>query len=288
VNLVNGPTDFDGVLVDKQGRIRASWSSFAFEAGREVQQTNRGIPADVLMEMLPLVQQGLPLHSLEAEFTPVSLANARKLGLSETWIKRMETHDPERRQVLSVVRLVAATPAEQLLRNGDLLLAIDGVTASRFREVERAAQKPQVKVTVWRDEREVTVDLDTVALGGRDLDRIVVWGGAVLQKPHRSMAAQRGIDPTGVFVAFFAYGSPATRYQLWAGRRIVEADGQPTPDLDAFIKAVGGREDRASVRLKTITWNDAVEVITLKLDKRYWPAYELRKTERGWRRTPLE
>jgi S1-C subfamily serine protease len=288
INLVNGPNEFDGVLVDKQGRVLASWSSFAFESGREVQQTNRGIPADVLIEMLKQVQQALPVYSLEAEFIPVSLAKARELGLSREWIKRMEEHSPERRQVLSISRLVGGSPAQKALRTGDVVLAIDGVTANRFREVERATQKSRIKVTLWREGREMTLDIDTVALDGNDLDRVVIWGGAVLQKPHRALAAQRGIPRDGVFVAYFAYGSPATRYQLWAGRRIVEVDGQPTPDLDAFIKSVAGREDRASVRLKTVTWNEAVEVITLKLDKRYWPSSELRRTPEGWRRRALE
>ena len=107
------------------------------------------------------------------------------------------------------------------------------------------------------------------------------WAGATLQAPHRAMSAQRGIAPTGVYVAYFGYGSPATRYGLYPGRRIVEVDGVPTPDLDAFLKVVLGRPDRSSVRLKTITWNNAPEVITLKLDKHYWPAYELR-ARRGW------
>jgi S1-C subfamily serine protease len=288
INLINGPTDFDGVLVDKQGRVLSTWSSFAFESGREMQQTNRGIPADVLIEMLSRVQQKLPVYSLEAEFAPLSLAKAREMGLSQEWITRMEIHAPERRQVLMVARLVGGSSAQTLMRSGDLLLSVDGVTVNRFRDVERATQMSRVKVTLWREGHELALEVNTAVLDGRDLDRIVMWGGAVLQKPHRAMAAQRGIPRDGVFVAYFAYGSPATRYQLWAGRRIVEVDGQPTPDLDAFIKAVAGRDDRASVRLKTVTWNEAVEVITLKLDKRYWPAYDLRRTDTGWRRTALD
>ena len=36
------------------------------------------------------------------------------------------------------------------------------------------------------------------------------------------MSVQRGVVPQGVYVAFFNYGSPATRYRLNPGRRIVE------------------------------------------------------------------
>jgi pro-apoptotic serine protease NMA111 len=131
--------------------------------------------------------------------------------------------------------------------------------------------------------------LATVPLNGRDIDRVLIWAGATLQAPHRAIAAQRGIVPEGVFVAFFYYGSPATHYGLYAGRRITEVDGQPIPDLDAFIKAVRGKPDRSSLRLKTISWNGQVDVITLKLDNHYWPAYELdRQSDGSWTRTPID
>jgi S1-C subfamily serine protease len=145
-----------------------------------------------------------------------------------------------------------------------------------------------VSVTLLRDGREQVVDVGTVVLDGQDIDRLLLWAGAVLHSPHRAMSAQRGIPPEGVFVAYFSYGSPATRYRLFAGRRIVEVDGRPTPDLDAFIAAVRGRADRSAVRLKTITWNGTTEVITLKLDLHYWPTDELRLTPDGWKRTPVE
>ncbi len=288
IQLVNGPGDYDGVLTNRQGEVIATWASFAYEAGREIAQENRGIPAELILEMLPLVRGEKTLHSLEAELLPVPLAGARKLGLPDRWIHTLEQHSPDRRQVLSVSRLVGGSPASKLLRSGDLILDIDGTVVNRFREVERAVQKPQVRITVLRDGTEQVIEVPTVALGGRDLDRIVVWAGAVLQEPHRALSAQRGITPDGVFVGYFSYGSPATRYQLWAGRRIVEVDGQPTPDLDHFLKAVAGRPDRSSIRLRTMAWNGSVDVITLKLDKRYWPTYELKRSAAGWTRTMLD
>ena len=289
VQLVNPPADFDGVLSDKAGNVLGTWSSFAYENGRELAQENRGVPIDLAADMLDRVRTGRALHSLEAELNPLPLANAREIGLSEGWTQRLAQHTPTRRQVLSVVRLVGGSPAARLLQQGDLLLAIDGQVVTRFREVERAAaDKELVHVTVWRGQGEQTLEVPTAELPGSDLERVVEWAGATLQAPHRSMSAQRSIPPRGVYVAYFAYGSPATRYGLFPGRRIIEVDGAPTPDLDTFLRAVTGRPDRSSVRLKTITWNNAPEVITLKLDKHYWPAYELTHSPNGWVRAELE
>ena len=252
-------------------------------------QGEGGIPADLVTEMINAVADGKQLYSFEAEFDVESLASARKLGLPDEWVRRFENHNQQRRQVLSVDRLVAGSPAATLLEAGDLLLAIDGNVVNRFREVERAVQKPNVAVTVWRDGAEKTLQMRTSALNGRDIDRVVIWAGATLQAPHRAMAAQRGITSNGVFVSFFFYGSPATHYGLYAGRRITEVDGQVTADLDAFIKVVRGKPDRASLRLTTVSWNGQTDVITLKLDKHYWPAYELdRQSDGSWKRTALD
>ncbi len=287
-SLVNAPTDFDGVIVGSDGRVRAMWSSFATESGRDVVQINRGLPIEIVTEAVDALRAGRPLYSLEAEFEAVPVSVARKLGLTDEWVRRIEAHDGPHRQVLSVARVVAGSPAAESLQEGDLLLAIDGKVVNRFREVERAMRAEAVDATILRDGREETLRIATARLGGHDIDRLLLWAGAVLHAPHRAMAAQRGIPPEGVFVAYFAYGSPATRYELFAGRRIVEVDGRATPDLDAFIATVRGRADRSSVRLKTITWNGSVDVITLELDEHYWPAYELVRGPAGWQRRPID
>jgi S1-C subfamily serine protease len=288
-DLLNPPTDFDGVLVDRDGKVQALWSSFAVETGRGASQANRGVAIDLVQEMLGHVRAGTPLHTLDVEFNPLPLTEARRQGLPDAWAARLTERNPERRQVLTIGRITGGAASGRVLRQGDLLLAVEGQTVTAFRDVERAVgDRTEVDVTVWRGRQEQTLRVATVALTGSDIDRIILWAGAVLHAPHRAMSVQRGVLPEGVYVAFFNYGSPATRYGLNPGRRIVEVDGQPTPDLDAFLKVVARRPDRSSLRLRTVSWNNVPEVITLKLDQQYWPTAEIVRTPDGWSRRNLD
>ncbi len=287
ISLVNGPGDFDGVIVDRRGHVNATWSSFAASAGGESTQFNRGIQSELVQDFVRTVQDGRPFYSLEAEFVYAPLFAARNIGLDEEWLERLEENDPVRRRALSITRLVAGSEAAERLQNGDIVLAVDGEVVTSFRALETAVQKPEVTVTVWRDDKALDISLSTAALDGRGINHAVSWGGALLHNPHRPMAAQRGIDPYGVYVAFFSYGSPATRYGLWAGRRVVQIDETPIPNLEAFVEAVSSKEDQESVRITTVSWNGAVDVITLKLDNQYWPAYEIRRTDDGWMRSSI-
>jgi pro-apoptotic serine protease NMA111 len=264
----------DGVIVDRKGEVLGMWSSFAYESGREMQQLSRGIAIELVADMIDRLRQSKPLHSLDVELATMPLATASRLGLPAGWLQRLETASPTERHALTIARLVGGSDASRRLRQGDLLLAIDGKVMTRFRDVERAAADLKtVQVTVWRGDAERTLEVRTTELNGIDLDRIVMWAGATLQAPHRAMLAQRGMPAEGVYVGYFAYGSPATRHGLFPGRRIVE---------------VAGKQDREAVRLRTIAWNNAPEVITLKLDQRYFPTYELRRGASGWERIELD
>jgi S1-C subfamily serine protease len=287
VNLVNGPMDFDGALVDDEGRVVGMWASFAYQTGRDLTQVNMGIQADVMVDMIDNLRSGELLRSIEVEWQLMPLATARKLDLPDAWVRRYEAHNPDRREVLAVASTVAGSPAESFFRTGDILLAVDGNVVNTFREIEGASQKPMVEVNVLRNGVELTAIVETVALDGLGIDRVVSWAGALLQAPHRELAAQRGIAAEGVYVSFFNFGSPASRSGLFAGRRIVAVEGQATPDLDAFVSVVATLGESEAVRLNTMTWNDVPEVITMRLDSRYWPSYELRREGYDWQRYPV-
>jgi S1-C subfamily serine protease len=287
VTLVNGPSDFDGTLVDLQGRVLGMWASFAYQSGRDLTQVNLGIPADVVIDMVDKLRVNEPLRSIEVEWAQMPLATARKVNLSDDWIQRYEAHNPAKREVLTVATTVADSPAAGFFRSGDILLGIDGQLVNTFREAERASQRPTVEVTVSRDGREVTGRVATVVLDGLGIERVISWAGALLQAPHRELAVQRGVGSGGVYVSFFNFGSPASRYGLFAGRRIVAVDGEPTPDLDAFVRVAARLGDKESVRLNTMSFNDVPEVITMKLDPQYWPSYELVRDGYEWHRQAL-
>ncbi|HVA54238.1 MAG TPA: trypsin-like peptidase domain-containing protein [Gammaproteobacteria bacterium] len=288
LSLVNPPANITGVLTDRDGLVTALWASFAYEEGGHTRELQRGIPAQVLQDMLSTVESDghKPLRTLDVELYPIPLAQARKLGLPADWAKRLETAEPQRRQVLAVWRLTAGTPAANLLQTGDLLLTVEGKPAIGYREVTAASQRSQVTLTLLRNGHIMTVTAPTVTLNGEGTQRILMWAGALLQKPQHS-AAQSDVPTAGLLVDYYNFGSPASRYGLTPGQTILAMDGRSTPDMDSFIAAVKDKHDGDTVRLSVRTRDGMRQIITLKLDLRYWPTYEVVHTQQGWQRKVL-
>ncbi|MGA0703946.1 MAG: trypsin-like peptidase domain-containing protein [Steroidobacteraceae bacterium] len=284
LRLVNGPTDFDGVLADASGAVQAIWATFAYQDGRRTAQVGQGIAVEDVRSLIEAYDRDGIVQSLEVEWQPVSLAAARRMGLDDAWTRRISEHSPTRRSLLMAERVVAGSPAVGVVEPGDLLLAIDGRVVNTFREAEAATVAGLRQLLVWRAGAEVTLSVEPVGWSGSDLDRVLVWSGATLHDPHRAMSAQRGIEASGVFVAYFMFGSPASRFRLLAGRRITEVDGRPVTDLDDFMAEVADRPDGSSLRLKLVDWNGTPELITLTLDEHHWPAYLLERGTDGWAR----
>ncbi len=287
VLLEDTPATVGGVIADKKGRVHALWASFSAGSGIPPQSYFAGIDAERIEEIIAPLREGRRVNwrSLGVELRPLTLADARSRGLSEPAARKLERHRRGTRRALSISRVTIGMPSADILQVGDLILAVNDQTVTAFDEVERAAQALSVRVTLLRDGNELTRDIPTAVLDGKGTDRTLFWAGAVLQAPHLAIAEQGGADPSGVYVAWFWFGSPANRYGLAATRRIVAVDNQPIADLDEFIAAVWGRPDRSSVRLQTVSLDGQIDVITLKLDLQFWPTTELKRNGEGWERS---
>jgi S1-C subfamily serine protease len=287
LSLVNAPGNVTGVLLDKAGRVTTLWVSFVYDDANRTQEVQRGIPVDVVQDTVRIARSRAGLRTLDVELYTTRLSQARKLGLSDSWAQKLGAAAPERREVLVVSRLTAGTPAEKLLQNGDLLLAIDGKPVASFRQVEQASQKPELNLTVLRNGAVQDIKVATVSLPSDGTERLLMWAGAILQRPHHAAAAERAIPDEGLLVGSYNYGSPASRYGLATGWRIIGVNGVPTPDMDSFIQAVQGLKDRDNVRLAVKNWDGTGQVITLKMDQRYWAPYEVVRSGDDWVRKPL-
>ncbi|XP_023761570.1 protease Do-like 7 isoform X1 [Lactuca sativa] len=315
-------SSFSGVLTDEEGRVKAIWGSFSTQVctnhrsknkkkrkikygvnSSEDHQFVRGIPIHSITQVLDKIISGakakgpsllingvtrpMPLvRILEVELYPTLLSKARSFGLNNNWIQALAKKDPVRRQVLRVKGCLAGSKAENLLEQGDMVLAINKKPVTCFQDVEDACHvldlsdnmEEKLELTIFRQGCEVEVVVGTDIRDGNGTKRVINWCGCFVQEPHPAVRAL-GFLPEeghGVYVTRWSHGSPVHRYGLYALQWIVEVNGKPTPDLDAFVDVTKEIEDGEFVRVRTIHLNGKPRVLTLKQDLHYWPTWELR------------
>ncbi|KAL1553278.1 Protease Do-like 7 [Salvia divinorum] len=311
---------FSGVLTDDLGRVQAIWGSFSTQlkyscSSSEDHQFVRGIPIYSISQTLDKIISGakeparlingvkrpMPVTKLlEVELYPTLLSKARSFGLSDSWIQALVKKDPIRRQVLRVKGCLAGSKAENLLEQGDMVLAINKEPVTCFRDIEDACQEldwcsdndGKLKITIFRQGREIELLVGTDVRDGNGTTRVINWCGCIVQDPHSAVRAL-GFLPEeghGVYVARWCHGSPVHRYGLYALQWIVEVNGKPTPDLDAFVAVTKEIEHGEFVRVRTVHLNGRPRVFTLKQDLHYWPTWELSFDPETamWRRTTIK
>jgi len=275
-----------GVFINDSAEVVAMILGYNVR-GNNGKKKHWGVPTQHIKDLLALNSSGNnTLQSLEVEWILTSFISARRLGIPEEWLEKFAEKNPDNHQILTINNTWKGSPAEEKLLSGDLLLAVDDQIVTNFRDVEIAAQKPSVTLTIARDKEVMDIEVETVTLSGKGTDRVLVWAGAFLQRPHRALRTRFGITEPGIYVSRQNAGSPAQHYAI-RGLLITEIDERPTPDLDSLIEVIQGKKDRDSVKLKVLDMKGKTRVITLQLNNNFWPMAEITNTGDGWRRTEL-
>lgn len=282
--LTESASSIGGVLAWADGAVVALW---AFGGGSSDSNSFYGLPIDVVEQVLPDLRAGrIPtIRDLGVEVEPTSLVDARDQGAPDTWVNRLTAADPERRQVLAVVRVAPGIPASTALRGGDLLLAVDGQPMTRPRQLEVALARggATVKVTRLRDGAVEEVEISPITLQGLGVERVVGFAGALLHEPHWQVGLQHGLEGGGLYVAWYWYGGPAAQYGLEATGIVRAVNEAPVHTLDDFLAAVKGVGDGGAVRLQVENLQGVRDVTTLVTDLHYWPTTLLQHGADGWR-----
>lgn len=271
-----------GVIANRRGRPIAAWFSFMDQSQAEARF--RAMPGHYIERVMNALRanEAVQYHALGAEFSAVKLADARERGLSAEYANTILSADPTHPVVMRVARTWGGTPAGSKLRNGDLVLEVNGQTFTRLRAMESWTTEKRLELVILRDGEIIEMGVDTYLVPGGGVDEIVQWAGLILHEPHLEVAFQAGEKKSGVYGSWLWYGSPAYSAGMRPTRRIIEVNDQPVSTMAEFIEAVRNLEHGESVRLTLEQLDGRVRVKTLRLDLKYWPTTHIYKDDGQW------
>ena len=284
LKFVNGPSNYTGVILNAQSNVVGLWQRYVSVINKRTQNWSRGTHLNVALAFMRGAEQADPWFDLGAGWYPTTFAGVRKQGLEPALLSSLYQKEA---RLYEIHRLTHGTAAWKKLQLGDVLLKIEDQPILGLQTLQADYQTDQVDLKVFRDGEISDITVRTQALETRGLKQIVLWSGAVIQPIPRTLAQERQLPLDGVYVSYYRYGSPASRAGLSANLRITAVDEVPVHDMQAFLREIATKADNDVVRLRTLDLNNRAEVVTLRMDQRYWPTYTLKRVERSWQLQPL-
>ncbi|KAF9330884.1 hypothetical protein BGZ91_012333 [Linnemannia elongata] len=280
-----------GVLADSEGRVQGLWLSYLGErnnSGRD-NEYYLGLHISTIMPVLQPMQEGLypKLRNLNIEVMPVQMAQARHMGLTDVWVKKVEEANPSRHHIFMVRRTETGSVSASILQELDLILSINGKVITRMYELDVQYDATELDIVVLRKKVEVKLTVPTEPISGQGTNRLVIWAGAMMHEPHKAVLQQSKTLPSRVYVSARSKGSPSYMYGMVPTMWITHINGTPTPDLDSLLIAVKKCQDNSYVRVKAMSFDMVPTVLSIKTNMHYWPTAEMVRDdneESGWRK----
>ena len=283
-----------GVLVAEDGTVQALWLTYLGERsanGSKDIEYHLGLATPALLPVIDEVKNGgrPNLRILNLEMQTVQMSQCRIMGVEESWIERVEREDPERHQ-LFMVRKVDAGNVNGL-QEGDILLTLNGKLITRVDHLDVMYDSPVLEAEIVRKSAQETLSVPTVPTSELETDRVVVFCGAVLHRPHHAVRQQISKIHSDIYVSARQRGSPAYMYGLAPTNFIMAVNATPVHNLEDFVRETRKIPDNTYFRLKVMTFDNVPWVATMKKCEHYFPTVEFLKDPQereGWRRVTYE
>jgi hypothetical protein len=111
----------------------------------------------------------------------------------------VEEQSPERHQ-LFMVRKVACGH-EQALREGDLVLTLNGKLITRVSELDIMYDHDALDTLIVRNSKEMQISVPTVPTEDLETSHVVIFCGAILHRPHHAVRQQISKVHSEVYVS---------------------------------------------------------------------------------------
>ncbi|EFQ27733.1 PDZ domain-containing protein [Colletotrichum graminicola M1.001] len=286
-----------GVLVADDGTVQALWLTYLGErsaCSNRDEEYHLGLATPTLLPVVSQIQQGIvpKLRMLSVEFRAIAMAQARVMGVSDEWIRKVTEANKTHHQLFMVSKRTFERGEQSgALLEGDILLTLNGKVITRVSELDVMYSHEVLDAVIVRNCEEIHIKAHTVAADDVETDHAISFCGAILHRPHHAVRQQISKLHSEVYVSARTRGSPSYQYGLAPTNFITHVNGKPTPDLETFLASVQGIPDNTYFRLKAVTFDSVPWVITMKKNEHYFPTTEWIKDPAeacGWRRKTYE
>lgn len=286
-----------GVLVSEDGTVQALWLTYLGERSPSTQKDtdyHLGLATPTLLPVIRKIQQDeIPrLRMLSVEFNAIQMSQARIMGVSEEWIKKVAEDNHSRHQLFMVRKRTFERGDETAaLVEGDVILTLNGKIITRVSELDVMYDNDYLDALILRDCVEISLKLPTVSANDLETDRAISFCGAVLHRPHHAVRQQISKLHSEVYVSARTRGSPAYQYGLTPTNFVTHVNGRPTKNIEDFLHVVVPIPDNTYFRVRAMTFDNVPWVITMKKNEHYFPTTEWIKDHMepcGWRRVTYE
>lgn len=283
-----------GVLVAEDGTVQALWLTYLGErtghSNKDVEY-HLGFATPALLPVINEIKSGNKpnLRILNLETQTVQMSQCRIMGVDEKWIERVEHEDPERHQLFMVRKVDAGNVGG--LAEGDIILTLNDKLITRVSDLDIMYSNDVLDAVVVRKQEELRLQIPTVPTSELETDRVVVFCGAVLHRPHHAVRQQISKVHSDIYIVARMRGSPAYAYGLAPTNFIMAVNAVPTPDLESFIRETNKIKDNTYFRLTMMTFDNQKWVACLKSNHHYFPTVDFIKdpsVREGWRRVQYE
>ena len=197
-----------GVFMSDDGTIEALWLPFSGPFDKSKRSSyNFGLATYFIRGVVKKVSTGQILNPrmLNMEAKPILKDKASVLGVSEEWIQKM-TENPHRHEFFIISKVFSLPPSVQcklVLEEGDVILTLNDRPIFCLSEFGTLYSDEYVDALVVRQGQEMSLKVLTVPFNDLEIDQVVVFCGAVLQKPHLAVRQQLSKLHSEVYVSTY-------------------------------------------------------------------------------------
>jgi pro-apoptotic serine protease NMA111 len=312
ISLLEWPYSSGGILIDPEDKsIVALWIKFETPYNNgTIKSCMTGLSYDFYIS--PVIESLRSDRELQPrycnwEFRQMLLSAALDLGL------------PERRadQIAAIAKPLGSGPlaifvsgklrplskAESNLEIGDIILEINQKPVGRMADVRSLSHLETVNMVILRNGKESEITLYQAPLPPESNPRVISWAGAIVHETHSAVLEQ--VTPEfvrvcereelsdiehAVYISSVMSGCPSYK-DLGTIQWILEIDGCRIRSLDDLLEIISSlrrrSEEEEYIQVKVLRRNGRTEVVSVRLDSKFWPAWILERKENAWVRTEL-